>query len=67
MKESTLRSRLNRRGFNLVSKKDGYNVRNFAIEDANKCIVHGYACGEFTMSLEDVEEWIKDYDANRRI
>ena len=66
VKESTLRNRLRRRGYHLISQKDCYGVRGFAITDENRYIVAGYAPGnEFFMDLSDVEQWIKDYDSER--
>ena len=69
IKESTLRNRLRRRGHHLVSKRDGYGVKNYAISNENRFIVDGYeyASGEFYMDLADVEQWIKDYDAERHV
>lgn len=67
MKESTLRNRLRRRGHHLVSKRDPYGIKYYAITNSDRLIVHGEMCGEFTLDLEDVAEWIKDYDAERNM
>lgn len=66
-KESTLRNRLRRRGYHLVSKHDGYGCKNYAISDENRFIVDGYeySSGEFYMDLSDVEQWIRDFDSER--
>ena len=59
MNESTARRKLNKMGFALKRKTftgvtGGKEVR-YSIVDQN----NGLVAGEFTMSLEDVENWIK--------
>lgn len=56
MNERKIRRALEKEGYRLVSKKDGYGVKMYSVVDMKtNCIVSG----EFNMALEDVvKNWL---------
>ena len=62
--ESTLRSKLYRRGYRLTRLTDGYGVEHYMISDAatNYAV---YGDDRTDLSLEDVADWIEWFDSQR--
>lgn len=63
--ETSLRSKLYRRGYHLVKCRDGWGAEGYMIADNCRYLVYG---GEMAlMSLDDIAEWIKWFDAQNKV
>lgn len=62
--ESSLRSKLYRRGYSLCTWKDAYGAKGYVVADSNSTIVYG---GEYCLlDLDDIAEWIEWLDAEKK-